>query len=189
METRHLDLGIQVGNAAYLKPPFILANDINHRLARFIQISGKEFITTTHVLDGRLHLWDIVKGTAIRLSYSRLHHLTSRSTSPMQICVTDDTTLGYAEILCAEQRFRIYLVNTEAYTESRWLSSIFELNSILSQISDICYIRMADGTHAAAVFQWKSLRPSCRNDWWENQTAHWTEANGTSLSVWKHLRR
>ena len=119
------------------KPPLILSKDgVGHTSALFITISDQEYLAAAS--EDEIHIWNLTKNTS-RVAYK------FQESGRWHLCVIDERTVAcVAEQPLSGHHFsKIYILNTD--TEK------FNLNSTIRKkadgtISDICYVKTADGT-------------------------------------------
>ena len=104
--------------------------------------ADREFLVTLSD-DENLYLWDISKGTSTKKFDPKMHE--SKFKGKSQIFVIDDKTIGYAKTP-SNKCFRVFFINTEEDTQGQWPCTTLILSTNVRFISDMCYIKMSDGT-------------------------------------------
>ena len=119
------------------KHPLILSTDKGYVSTVFISVSDKEYLAA--VCKGGVYSWDTEKGTS-----SLAYKFDKPAHSKMSLCVIDKTTVACGEIHQSAEAFcKIYVLNTE---RKRWKLRGTVLVEAKDKITDMCYMKTADGT-------------------------------------------
>ena len=104
-----------------------------------IKMSSKEFLAARCYNDASIYLWDIENRTS-RVVYRE----GSEQKKSMRLCVIDNDTVGYGNVLPTDGVHNVYLLNTS--TDQWSLRNTLRLHTGMKGIYDLCYTQPPDGT-------------------------------------------
>ena len=123
------------------KPPTVLSNEI-HCAATFVKLSHKEYLAAARYKDGCLHLWNIESKASKKVFDPKLPK--KYGDREMVIFRINENTTGYAEDRASSDGSRrVFILKMD---KEKWsLSATLRLFTA-SDILDVCYVKVADGT-------------------------------------------